>query len=199
MNLSICKRLWRRINRRLNEVEKENARRTSEVQGLKKDNEYLREQMDSMMAFIKKLAQSRFVKSDDDGSSNEELIEAMNVFVDRLKGSPDGSLEEIVTPDFVGQGYNRKPPVGRHVNVEMDDDEVRESSPVQKIVKKKFKVSSKSKRRPKQLKIERPPSPLSREQLKLLHDPQSFERYAQDLDYHEVRNNLYSGTKRTLR
>jgi hypothetical protein len=189
--------------RRMQEIEKDNARRSSEIIGLKKDNENLRQQMDSMIQFIKKLATSRLLQSSNQESSqnNDDFIEAINVFADRLRRSPDYLGEDVASPDFMIQNSQKPQASGNgHIKVNDSQDEhyMTDASPARKIIKKKYKVEPKVRRRIKQQHLDKPPSPLNREQKKLLHDPQSFDRYAKELDIDVVRN-VQSGRKKVTK
>jgi hypothetical protein len=143
--------------------------------------------MESMLQFIKKLATNRVSHHNSDAAnqSNDDLIEAINVFADRLRGDTDTPLEEIITPDFIPKSkkkqMNKTGPVNQAT---YEDHYMTDGSPVQKIIKKRYKIASKSRK----YKIEKPPSPLNKEQMKLLHDPHSFEKYAQDLDIKALRS-----------
>lgn len=137
--------------------------------------------MESMLQFIKKLATNRVSQHNSEAAnqSNDDLIEAINVFADKLRGETETPMEEIVTPGFPTKSKKKKMNKTVPVDQVMQDDHyMTDSSPVQKIIKKRYKVASKSRK----YKVEKPPSPLNREQMKLLHDPHSFEKYAQDLD-----------------
>lgn len=189
--------------RRMQEIEKDNARRSSEILALKKDNENLRQQMDSMIQFIKKLATSRILQNSNQESSqsNDDFIEAINVFADRLRRSPDHPGDEVVSPDFMISNNQKLQASGNgHVNGNDSQDEhyMTDASPARKIIKKKYKVEPKVRRRLKQQNFEKPPSPLNRDQIKLLHDPQSFEKYTKELDIDVVRN-VQSGRKKVTK
>jgi hypothetical protein len=163
--------------KRLLELEYENARRNSEVKGLKKDNVSLRDQMESMIEFIKKLSTSKMV-SNNDQESSRELTEAINIFSERIRAE---SIESVETDN---RSMNHTQPV--ETNFEYIT--LSGTSPERKIVKKRYKVT---KSRKKQRKL---PSPLNKDQLKLLHDPASFEKYAKDLEV-EIVKDLYSDVK----
>ena len=181
--------------KRLSEIELENARRWGEINSLKKDNEHLRQQMESMTQFIKKLATSKLMKNhSDENGAGEELVEAITVFADRLKRDPK-AFDELATPEFLTRNSGIRE--GMNMTVPVEHERNLESSPVHKIIKKRYKAA-KSRKRPKYVKIEKPPSPLNQDQIKLLHDPKSFEKYAQDLDIATLEK-LYQGRKKTTK
>jgi hypothetical protein len=165
--------------KRLVELEYENARRNSEVKGLKNDNVNLRDQMESMIEFIKKLSTSKMV-SNNDQESSRELTESINIFSERIRNA---SIESV---EMDNRSMNHTQPVG--TNYEYIT--LSGTSPERKILKKKYKVT-KSKKKQRKL-----ASPLNKDQLKLLHDPASFEKYAKDLEV-EIVKDLYSDVKPT--
>jgi hypothetical protein len=165
--------------KRLVELEYENARRNSEVKGLKNDNVNLRDQMKSMIEFIKKLSTSKMV-SNNDQESSRELTESINIFSERIRNA---SIESV---EMDNRSMNHTQPVG--TNYEYIT--LSGTSPERKILKKKYKVT-KSKKKQRKL-----ASPLNKDQLKLLHDPASFEKYAKDLEV-EIVKDLYSDVKPT--
>ena len=173
--------------RRLAEIERENARRTTEIQGLKKDNSNCRAQMDSMLQFIKKLATNRASQQNTEEAtqSNDDLVEAINVFSDRLKSVSSDRIEEINTPGFVLLDTEVKRSMNNTVPIELVEEDdghyMTDSSPCQKIIKRRYKVPS-SNMKPHFSILDKQQSPLDREQIKLLHDPQSFEKYTREFD-----------------
>lgn len=174
--------------KRLQEAERENAKHTSEIYSIKRDNEDMRHQMESMVQFIKKLATTRSSAQnpEDAEGKNEEFVDAINAFADSLKRNPDHSREHISPQSYMLQSNDSRE---HSHNVSADRDmsyEVNASPPQHKIIKKKSKP--KTKRKVKKHRVPGPQSPLSREQIKLLHDPNSFERYARELDLNAVRN-----------
>lgn len=147
--------------------------------------------MESMIEFIKKLSTSKMVSNTEEGGSRE-LSEAINIFSDRIRNASVESLERNSHP-FSNNGNNNLLSNTQPVSQAFNNEIFTGSSPVHKIIKKRYK-QTRSKKKPRYANIDKPPSPLNKEQLKLLHDPASFDKYAKDLEI-EVVKDLYSEQK----
>ena len=181
--------------RRIAEIEKENSIKGKEILSLRKDNGNLRHQMQSLTEFIKKIAVTRAMKKgkeeDENEANYEDLAQAVDIFSNQLRSSSKNnymSPEKSSRNNGFDQLAQTAPMERNHHNLAF------ETEPTHKIVKKRYKNSKSKKKR--LARLEKTNSPISKDQLKLLHDPQAFEKYSKELDLEALRF-IYSEGKKT--
>ena len=149
--------------KRMYQLEAENSSYIKEIKQLRIDNDDLRQQMENMISVIKRYASTRtsFQEGDEGKQEFGEVIERMEKRIKRE-----------------GNGIKMSP-----VEVKQIQKKAKAKEPISK---KKVKAI-KYKKNAKFIRIPNQHSPLSREQMKLLHDPTSFERYVNELDVSEIK------------
>jgi len=134
---------------------------------------------------LNKIATSRLIKNkkgEDDGT-NDELLQAINVFSERLHRTQE---PELNAGSSRNSGAN---PVLVHHTLPMEEERRNlslEHEPTHRIIKKRYK-QTRSKKKTKNGRLLYNGSPITKEQLKLLHDPKSLEKYANEMDLEQVR------------
>ena len=130
-----------------------------EIKHLRTDNDDLRQQMENMVQAITKYASTR-ANGEENGAEIGNTIQQIQQNI-RVKSNSKTK-----------NGYEA-----------MKQEEKRKKISTSG---KKSKVS-KSKKKTKFIRIPNQHSPLSKDQMKLLHDPTSFERYVKELDVSEIK------------
>jgi len=171
-------------DRRLKEAENDNAKHLQQISQMQKDNEILRNEMEGMRQLVQKLATSRmnFTSREEFISKNQEIFESLNAFAGRMHSNPDESAESInIVNDSNFNNMNYELESENKVHETQQPSQRR---PMHKILKKKPRVGkqTKLKRKYQILNELKEHSPLTKNEMKLLHDPASFEKYARELD-----------------
>jgi len=145
--------------KRITQLETENSSYIMEIKHLRTDNDDLRQQMENMVQAITKYASTR-ANGEENGAEIGNTIQQIQQNI-RVKSNSKTK-----------NGYEA-----------MKQEEKRKKISTSG---KKSKVS-KSKKKTKFIRIPNQHSPLSKDQMKLLHDPTSFERYVKELDVSEIK------------
>lgn len=172
--------------KRLKTTEEQNFYLSKEIEQIKQDNTSLKQEMEVMRQCIQKIASSKMnlVNSKEFINNNSEIFGSLSSLEDARGTSPEEGqriIDVISSPNF-----NESHEIREFNTVKasaIKSARVKKSSPPRKIIRRRKKGRSKKRTsKPKNSHAKQSKSPLSKSQLKLLHDPQSYEKYAVEFE-----------------
>ena len=169
--------------KRLQEAEIQLYSQNELIEEIKSDNESLHNDMETMRHAVQNLANIRMNSKDvnEDTSRNNELIKSGNemsngTFIENsieMSSSDMNKINYQLDTEHTGSGSMQEiqPSQRRPFNKILKKKQKRQQTK-QMAMKRKYDILNEIKER----------SPLNRNEMKLLYDPKSFEKYAKELD-----------------
>ena len=167
-------------DKRLQDAEIQLQNQNEFIEEIKADNEALHNDMETMRQAIQKLASMRISSKDgnEDASRNEGILRSGNemshgTFIENSIdiGSLDmNKINYQLDAEHAGSLQEIQPSQRRPFNKILKKKQNRQTK--QMAMKRKYDILNEIKER----------SPLNRNEMKLLYDPKSFEKYAKELD-----------------